>query len=113
MNKSVITMKKTILSLLVGCTLQVNAQQPLSIEQLLNFKKVGTPAVSLDGVAMCFYIENTSIEKNKGNKDLYLNYTSNEDIEPVQLTNTPDFSEYAPQFNKSGSHVYFLSNESE
>jgi len=105
-------MRKILGSILIGVTLSATAQQPLSIEQLLNFKKVGAPAVSLDGVAMCFYIETTSIEKNKGNKDLYLSYTSNEDIEPVQLTNSPDFNESAPQFNKTGLHIYFISNES-
>ena len=106
-------MKKLVLvslSLFSFCTLF--AQKPLSIEQLLTLKKVGNPVVSKDGVAMCFTVENTSIEKNKGNKDLYLTYTSNEGIEPVLLTNTPEFSEFAPQFNKIGSHVYFLSTES-
>lgn len=105
-------MKKIVGSIILGFALSAQAQQPLGIEQLINMKKVGVPAVSLDGVAMCFYIETTNVEKNKGNKDLYLSYTSNEDIEPVQLTNTPDFNEFAPQFNRTGSHVYFLSTES-
>ena len=105
-------MKKILLGTFLGCALLSNAQNPLSIEQLLNFKKVGVPAVSPDGVAMCYTIETTSIDKNKGNKDLYLNFTSNEGIQPVQLTNTPDINEYAPQFNKTGSYVYYLSNAS-
>ncbi len=104
-------MKKILVSLLLGLSLCTYAQQPLSVEQLLNFKKVGIPAVSPDGVAMCYAVESTSMEKNKGNKDLFLNFTSNEGIEPVQLTKTPDINEFAPQFNKNGSFVYYLSNE--
>jgi dipeptidyl aminopeptidase/acylaminoacyl peptidase len=105
-------MKKVFGSILITLSLTVSAQQPLSVEQLLNFKKVGNPSLSADGEAMVFYIETTNIEKNKGNKDLYLSYTNNKDIEPVQLTNTTDYNEFAPQFNKTGSHVYFISTES-
>jgi hypothetical protein len=69
-------MKKILVSLLLGLSLCTYAQQTLSVEQLLNFKKVGIPAVSPDGVAMCYAVESTSMEKNKGNKDLFLNFTS-------------------------------------
>ncbi len=105
-------MKKLFGCILFALSLTVSAKQPLSVEQLLNFKKVGNPAVSSDGLSMVYYIETTNLEKNKGNKDLYLSYTSKEGIEPVQLTNTPDYNEFAPQFNRTGSHVYFISTES-
>lgn len=103
-------MKQYFCSIFALLSLSAFAQQPLSIETMLNMKRVGTPVTSTDGVAMCFTIETQSIEKNKGNKDLYLTYTSYENIEPVQLTNS-EASEYSPQFNKIGSHIYYLSNE--
>ncbi len=95
----------------LGLFFTAQAQQPLTIEQLINFKKVSIPTVSNDGAAMCYVVETTHVEKNKGSRDLFTASTEGENPEVIQLTNTPNINEYAPQWNAKGSHIYFLSNE--
>lgn len=106
-------MKKTFLTVLtLIITLLAQAQHPLGIEEMLHLKRVGAPAVSADGNAICYVVETVSIENNKGSKDLFLQSIGKQKSEPIQLTNTPDINENSPCFNNKGSHIYFISAES-
>lgn len=69
------------------------SQNALTIESLINFKRVSSPAVSPDGKNMCFSIEEINIEKNKGFKDLYVSSVDGKNNK--RITETPE-KEWSP-----------------
>jgi dipeptidyl aminopeptidase/acylaminoacyl peptidase len=102
-------MKKTILLLLLlGLNQAIFAQNSLSIESLLNFKRIGAPASSPDGKNLCYALEEISVEKNKGFKDLYV--ISSDGKKTQRLSETPD-KEWSPIYSHDGSTIFFLCNE--
>lgn len=84
------------------------SQNALSIEGLINFKRVSAPAISPDGKNMCFSIEEINIEKNKGFKDLYVSSVDGKTNK--RITETPE-KEWSPQYSHDGNFIFFLSNE--
>ena len=102
-------MKKTILLfLLLGFNQALFAQNSLTIESLLNFKRIGAPASSPDGKNLCYALEEVSIEKNKGFKDLYV--ISSDGKKSQRISETPD-KEWNPIYSHDGSTIFFLCNE--
>lgn len=102
-------MKKTLLWLLLAClNLGSFAQNALTIEELMNFKRIGAPAVSPNGKNLCYALEEINIEKNKGFKDLYV--ISSDGKKNQRISETPE-KEWNPQYSQDGNTLFFLCNE--
>jgi dipeptidyl aminopeptidase/acylaminoacyl peptidase len=85
----------------------VHAQQVLTPEKLMEFKRLGGATVSADGNFLLYSQTTIDVAENKGNADLFVLNLKTKIIQ--QLTNTP-FSEFSAQW--AGNTIYFLSTES-
>jgi len=83
-------------------------QSNLTIESLINLKRISKPAVSSDGSKIVFDVNEVSIQENKGNKDLYI--IPAKGATAAKLTDTK-YNEFAATFNNDASQIYFLSTE--
>ncbi len=81
----------------------------LTPELLNSFGKISGVQVSPDGNTLLYGVGYTSIEQNKGNRELFTQSIDGSDKR--QITNT-GFSEQNEQFMDGGKKIAFLSNES-
>lgn len=100
-------MKKfvTLLFLLLSI-ISLNAQQKhaMTVEDMWNMKRIGDFDLSPDGKTIAFSVTTYSMEKNKGNTDIYLIDADGQNLRPFKNS---DENESAPKFSPDGSKIAY------
>ncbi|MCK5879699.1 MAG: S9 family peptidase, partial [Holophagae bacterium] len=100
-------MKKLLFLLIAGLALPLfAAAHPFTFNDMIAMKRVGGITVSPDGSRLAAVASEYSLETNRGNTDIYLINTSNDNMR--QLTNN-DAADFNPVFSNDGKTLYFLS----
>ncbi len=103
-------MKKTIILLVITVFLTLKAvsaeKHNFTFYDMIEMTRLSSPVVSSDGKFVAFTGTKYSLEKNKGNTDIYLYKT--ETGETVKLTNN-NAADFNPVFSPCGKYLYFLS----
>ncbi|MCB0395615.1 MAG: S9 family peptidase [Flavobacteriales bacterium] len=81
------------------------AQQNLTPEMLWKFNRIGGMDVSPDGASIVYDVATYDLEKNGGNKDLFL--TDITGAKQTRITNNAG-NEFAPQWRPDGKQIGFL-----
>ncbi|HEX8603308.1 MAG TPA: S9 family peptidase [Pseudoduganella sp.] len=87
------------------------APRGLTIEDLASMERVGSPVLSPDASRVVYTVRSTSLEKNRGNTQLWMIDLRAAKPVPQQLT-SHDASSSDPEWSASGDAVYFLSSRS-
>ncbi len=80
-------------------------KQPMTVKDLWAMKRIGTFDVSPDGSKIVFEATKYSLEKNKGDADIYLINSDGTNLHPLLFSPA---SENNPKFSKDGKRVFFL-----
>ncbi len=105
--KFLIVMKKFLFVALCS-SMMANAQEVLTPERMMDFKRLSGGTVSPDGKYFLYAHTTVNVAENKGNSDLYVIDLTTKATK--QITNTP-FSEFEAQWAGKNT-IYFLSTES-
>lgn len=99
-----------LLMLIVQCSLitSLSFAQKLIPETLWKFGRVSSPKLSPDGSVIVYCIRNYSLEKNKGNTDIY---RINTDGTSRMLIAGDSINETDPKWSSDGKHIYYLCNK--
>ncbi|MBT8051433.1 MAG: PD40 domain-containing protein, partial [Gammaproteobacteria bacterium] len=81
--------------------------EPFSAELMVRLDRVGSPAVSPDGVRVVYTVRETDMEAGKGRFDLWLSPVAGGD--PQRLTRH-EASDTGPAWSGDGKWIYFRSN---
>ncbi len=87
------------------------APRGLTIEDLASMERIGSPVLSPDATRVVYTVRSTSLEKNRGNTQLWMIDLRAANPVPQQLT-SHDASSTDPEWSASGDAVYFLSGRS-
>ena len=106
------------LTLLVACLTLFGAptiasaegKQPMTVENLLSFKRVADPQVRPDGKLAAYVVTSVDLAANKTSSAIWV--ASTEKGEPRQLTNVPGKKDRNPRFSPDGKKILFESNRS-
>ena len=105
---------KLRLALLVTALAAANAASAaprgLTVEDLVNLERVGSPAVSPDASRVVYTVRTTNMDKNRGHTSLWIAGLDGK-AAPKALT-THESSSTDPEWSPSGDAVYFLSTRS-
>lgn len=95
----------TLLLLLLPI-ISLNAQQKhaMTVEDMWNMKRIGDFDLSPDGKTIAFSVTTYSMEKNKGNTDIYLIDADGQNLRPFKNS---DENESAPKFSPDGSKIAY------
>ncbi|MDB5749076.1 MAG: peptidase, partial [Massilia sp.] len=86
------------------------APRGLTVEDLVNLERVGSPAVSPDASRVVYTVRTTNMDKNRGHTSLWIAGLDGKTA-PRALT-VHDSSSTDPEWSASGDAVYFLSTRS-
>jgi len=96
---------------IAAATSAVAAPRGLTIEDLANMERVGSPALSPDASRVVYTVRSTNMEKNRGITQLWMIDLRAAKPAPVQLTQH-DASSRDPEWSANGDAIYFLSGRS-
>jgi dipeptidyl aminopeptidase/acylaminoacyl peptidase len=96
---------------IAAATSAVAAPRGLTIEDLANMDRVGSPALSPDASRVVYTVRSTNMEKNRGITQLWMMDLRAAKPAPVQLTQH-DASSRDPEWSANGDAIYFLSGRS-
>ncbi len=100
-----------IAGLLLGCVFQSPATTPdkrFTAADLARLADVSEPTLSTDGAYLAYTVTTANLEEDVGQSDLWR--VRFDGSERVQLTHTPDSSEWRPQWSADGTALAFLSD---
>jgi len=84
------------------------SQKKMSIDDLLNLKRIGNPEVSPDKKLIVYDVTTISVQENKGNKDIVIGSLDNH--QPKEIANG-SFNEFGAKFIENGAKIVYLSTE--
>jgi dipeptidyl aminopeptidase/acylaminoacyl peptidase len=87
------------------------APRGLSIEDLVNMERVGSPALSPDATRVVYTVRSTDMGKNRGHTELWMVDLRTAQPVPQRLTNSTSSSS-EPEWSPAGDAIYFLSGRS-
>jgi Dipeptidyl aminopeptidases/acylaminoacyl-peptidases len=93
----------------VGTAAAAAERHPLSVEDLVRFKRVSDPALSPDGKTVVFAVRETDVAANRGRQDLWSLDLATKGAQPRRLTTDPE-NDNAPEWSRDGRYVYFISS---
>ena len=96
--------------MLVADAARVPAQTVPSVDQLINLKRVGSPAISPDGKLVAYTVREPNWEENNYETEIWLVDVAA--AKPRQLTNAKKSSS-APDWSPDGTRIAFLSDRSD
>ncbi len=85
-------------------------KQPMTVENLFDFKRVADPQVSPDGKLAAYSVTSVDLAGNKTSSAIWV--ASTEKGEPRQLTNVPGKKDRNPRWSPDGKKILFESNRS-
>jgi dipeptidyl aminopeptidase/acylaminoacyl peptidase len=102
--------QKSIYSLLILTVFSANsfAQKKMSIDDLLNIKRIGNPDVSPSKKLMVYDVTTMSVQENKGNKDIVIGSIENHQAKDIANS---AYNEFGAKFIENGTKIIYLSNE--
>jgi dipeptidyl aminopeptidase/acylaminoacyl peptidase len=87
------------------------APRGLTVDDLVNMERIGSPAVSPDATRVVYTVRSTDMGKNRGHTELWMVDLRGAKPAPMRLTNgTANSSD--PEWSPNGDAVYFLSSRS-
>jgi len=86
----------------------IAAPRGLTVEDLVNMERVGSPVLSPDASRVVYTVRSTNMEKNRGNTQLWMIDLRDKNRSPRQLT-SHDASASDPEWSAKGDAIYFLS----
>ena len=104
-------MKKifVFIMILLTVTLYAGEKHNFTFYDMIKMVRLSSPVVSPDGKYIAFTGTKYSLEKNKGNTDIYLYNTKTGQTRKLTNNEAGDFN---PVFSKDGKYLYFLSTRS-
>src|SRR6516225_8465683 len=99
------------LLLLITAPALAQAKRPMTIDDLLHFKRVSDPQISPDGKHVVYVVGVPDLEKNSIPSSLWIAATDGKS-EPRQLTNAPGKKDKHPRWSPDGKAILFESNRS-
>ncbi len=100
------------LALLIPAISATADARPMTEQDLITLKRVGSPAVSPDGQWAAYQLTTTDAASGKRNTGLWLVSTVTPNAAPVAIADLADANETSPAFAPDGKRLYFLSNKS-
>jgi dipeptidyl aminopeptidase/acylaminoacyl peptidase len=100
-------MKKFFVIILIALSiLQIQAQQKraMTVEDLWNMKRINNYDLSPDGKTIAFAVTSYSMDKNKGNSDIYLIDIGGKNLRPFKNS---DENESEPKFSPDGKKIAY------
>ena len=100
-------MKKFFVIILIALNiLQIQAQQKraMTVEDLWNMKRFNNYDLSPDGKTIAFAVTSYSMDKNKGNSDIYLIDVDGKNLRPFKNS---DENESEPKFSPDGKKIAY------
>jgi dipeptidyl aminopeptidase/acylaminoacyl peptidase len=100
-------MKKLFIIILIALSiLQIHAQQKrtMTVEDLWNMKRINNYDLSPDGKTIAFAVTSYSMDKNKGNSDIYLIDVDGKNLRPFKNS---DENESEPKFSPDGKKITY------
>jgi Tol biopolymer transport system component len=104
------TLRLALLVTALAAANAVAAPRGLTVEDLVNLERVGSPAVSPDATRVVYTVRTTNMDKNRGHTSLWIAGLDGK-AAPKALTQH-DSSSTDPEWSASGDAVYFLSTRS-
>ncbi len=99
------------LLLLIAAPAMAEAKRPMTIDDLLHFKRVSDPQVSPDGNWVVYVVGVPDLEKNTIPSSLWIASTDGKQP-PRRLTNAPGKKDRHPRWSPDGKSILFESNRS-
>jgi uncharacterized protein (TIGR01244 family) len=99
-----------LLAILTVAPLAALAQSGPTVDQLINLKRVGSPAISPDGKLVAYTVREPNWEENSYETEIWLVDVAT--AKPRQLTNGKKSSS-APDWSPDGTRIAFLSDRSD
>ncbi|UTY60228.1 S9 family peptidase [Massilia sp. erpn] len=96
---------------IAAATSAVAAPRGLTVEDLANMERVGSPVLSPDASRVVYTVRSTNMEKNRGATQLWMIDLRAAKPVPQQLTQH-DASSRDPEWSANGDAIYFLSGRS-
>ncbi|MBB3118431.1 S9 family peptidase [Pseudoduganella violacea] len=96
---------------IAAATSAVAAPRGLTVEDLANMDRVGSPVLSPDASRVVYTVRSTNMEKNRGATQLWMIDLRAAKPAPQQLTQH-DSSSRDPEWSANGDAIYFLSGRS-
>jgi dipeptidyl aminopeptidase/acylaminoacyl peptidase len=85
-------------------------KRPMTVDDLLGFKRVNEPRLSPDGKLVAYAVVSVDLAANKTSSSIWLAPTDRG--EPRQLTNVPGKKDRNPRWSPDGKKIVFESNRS-
>ena len=100
----------TVLAVLLAVPVVAAAQTGPTVDQLINLKRAGSPAISPDGKLVAYTVREPNWEENSYETEIWLVDVAA--AKPRQLTNAKKSSS-APDWSPDGTRIAFLSDRSD
>lgn len=92
--------------LMLVVSFMAQAARPIQFEDMFGMGRVKDPHISPDGKWVAYTVSFYSIEKNKGNSDIFLVSTDGKTVRQLTFNDASDFS---PRWSPSGTELAFIS----
>jgi dipeptidyl aminopeptidase/acylaminoacyl peptidase len=100
-----------LLALLALALSTTAAARQFTVEEMVQLKRVSSPAISPDGRSIAFAVRETDLAKNRGRYDLWMLDLTAKNPAPERIT-TSEENDTSPVWNADGRYLYFLSERS-
>ena len=102
--------QKTIYSILILAffTTFSFAQKKMSIDDLLDLKRIGNPEISPDKKFIVYDVNTISVQENKGNKNIVIGSVENHIAKEIA---NGVYNEFGAKFIENGTKIIYLSTE--